>query len=268
MVANKDAGFEGIIIADGIGSHKLAELSSEFCCAELQKLLTEIKTPALIRFDELYNAVKAALITYSSEIEDAQGSSLGTTLLCVLEFDDHYQIAYAGNGSIWHVSGNFNQFSPARYLPWNSINLLNPHSVEENGKAALTNYISVTTAPPTPTVLQLSKNKNLPGEIIILTTDGIYSTDAVAVGKDDKEVIWIKAEENMTRLHDMLDLFLKNDPQHAGNDGLQRSLQDYLNNLSRDGLMHDDTTAGIIISSTTIEYHQQYWEKLKMSVVA
>jgi hypothetical protein len=186
---------------------------------------------------------------------------LGTTLLCALELENEFLIAYSGNGSIWHTKGSFNKFSPNRYLPWNSINLLNPHCSEEDGKAALYRYISVSDAQYLPTVIRLSKNLFTPGDIIIVTSDGVYSSDQVQIGKDESETVWIRSEESMPILYSELSDFLKKNPKETKNEDLEFALNVFLENLKTKNYMHDDTTLGVIITEKAIDFHQQFWEQ-------
>jgi PPM family protein phosphatase len=267
-VENEKAGFKGLIIADGIGSHKMSEIASAFCCKKLKEILEQVATDQ-IDFDFLYRNIKSELIDFSKSLKhdgDVREWQLGTTLICVLEFKLFYLIAYVGNGSVWHTAGAFAQFPKQIYVPWNSVNLLNPHSIEQMGKPALTNFISVTDAPSTPTIIKLNKTNSIAGEMIILTTDGIFSIDNVSVGKDENGVIWIRGEENMIQLYSYLTDFLRENPKTGGNEFLSFKMGEYLENLKKNGLMHDDTTVGIIISYETIEYYQKIWEQQILAI--
>jgi PPM family protein phosphatase len=264
-VTNMNAGFNGVIVADGIGSHKMSELSSKFCSEELKSILERINVDSEIDFKLIFTLVKSGLIKYSETINTAAYDipllQLGTTLICVLSFEEHYLIAYAGNGSVWHTAAGFDEFSTSIYVPWNSINLLNPQSVEVKGKAGLVNYISVTDASEIPVVLKVSKDNDGRGEIIILTTDGIFSNDNIATGKDEESRIWLLMEKNMTSLYGALSDFLKIDPVGKSKEGLKAKLEEYLAGLKENNAMHDDSTLGIIISSRAAMYYQDKWER-------
>jgi len=266
-VKNDRANFIGVIVADGIGSHFKAELSSRFCAEKLKELLEQIENVAEINFELLFKEIKNGLFEFAKQStefnfdEINKAKSLGTTLLCALELENEFLIAYSGNGSIWHTMGSFNKFSPNRYLPWNSINLLNPHCSEEEGKAALYRYISVSDAQYLPTVIRLSKNHFTPGDIIIVTSDGVYSSDQVQIGKDDSETVWIRSEESMPMLYSELSSFLKQNPKETKNEDLKFALNIFLENLKTKNYMHDDTTLGVIITEKVIDFHQQFWEQ-------
>jgi len=266
-VKNEKANFIGVIVADGIGSHFKAELSSKFCCEKLKEILEKVENVNEIDFYIYFKAINNSLLEFarkSSEFDFDKinkAQSLGTTLLCALELEKEYLFAYCGNGSIWHSNGSFNKFSPSRYLPWNSINLLNPHSNEQDGREALYRYLSITDAQCIPTIIRLSKNPLTPGDIIIITTDGVYSNDQVQIGKDDNEAIWIRSEESMPILYGVLSDFLKQNPKEATNLDLESSINIFLEDLKIKNYMHDDTTLGVIISGKTIDFHQQFLEQ-------
>ncbi|MBP9923544.1 MAG: protein phosphatase 2C domain-containing protein [Bacteroidia bacterium] len=266
-VKNERANFIGVIIADGIGSHFKAELSSKFCCEKLKEQLEIVENASEINFELFFQEIKSSLLEFAKQSpefnfnEINKTKSLGTTLLCALDLENEFLIAYAGNGSIWHTKGSFNKFSPNRYLPWNSVNLLNPHCNEEDGKAALYRYLSVSDAQYLPTVIRLSKNLFTPGDIIIVTSDGVYSSDQVQIGKDESETIWIRSEESMPMLYSELSDFLKNNPKETKNEDLEIALNIFLDNLKTKNYMHDDTTLGVIITEKAIDFHQQFWEQ-------
>lgn len=266
-VENTKIGISGVIVADGIGSHFKAEIAANFCSKKLKEIIETIDSIEKLNFERIYKDVKLSLIEFAKTTDEFdfnaidKNLSLGTTLICVLDCGDEYHIAYSGNGSIWQVDGRFNKFGKNFYLPWNSINLLNPHSIEQEGKAALYRYLSVSDTQHRPTVLTLSKNQFSPGEILIATTDGVFSNDAVPIGKDANSTLWIKGEETMPILYNKLSNFLSNNPIEAKNEDLEFSLNQYLNELKEKSIMHDDTTLGVIISVKTIEYHQSIYEK-------
>jgi PPM family protein phosphatase len=271
-VENSIADFIGVIVADGIGSHFKAEIASKFCVQKLKEKLEKVETVNQINFEVFFLEVKEELVEYakqSSEFDFEKinvEQSLGTTLICVIETAENFVVAYSGNGSVWHVKGDFNEFGPTRYLPWNSTNLLTPHCVEQEGKAALNRYISISKAECRPTVLQLSKDLILSGDIFVITTDGIYSTDQAQVGKDDNGMIWIRGEESMPVLYKHLSLFLKKNPAEFKSQDLESHLNHYLETLKEMKYIHDDTTIGVIITQTALNYHKKTFEKQSTTV--
>jgi serine/threonine protein phosphatase PrpC len=273
-VENSICGISGVILADGIGSHFKSEYSAKFCSEYLKKQIEALSNINYLDFDQLFSNVQAALIIEAKKNTEFdfnsldKENSLGTTLICVIDCDNFYNIAYVGNGSIWYISGGFTQFNSNFYLPWNSINLLNPHCVEQEGKSALERFISISDSNHTPTILKISKNTIQPGEIIVATTDGVSSNDAVQVGKDGEGTLWIKAEETLPILYDYLSKFMGNNIIQAHSTDLNLKLQSYLAELKTRGLMHDDTTLGVIVSQKAIEYHDKMNHNTMQSNIA
>lgn len=266
-VRHASLGFNGVILADGIGSHFKSELASKFCCTRLKEILENLVSFNQLDLETHFRDVQLGLIEFAKTSEEIdfetidKNQSLGTTLICLLDCGQYYQIAYAGNGSVWHIDGRFNKFGKNFYLPWNAINLLNPHCIEQDGKPALFRYLSISDTPFCPTVLKLFKNRFSPGEILIATTDGVYSNDAVPIGKDLNETLWIKGEESLPILFRQLSNFLSKNPIEALDEDLTFTLSLFLDELKDKSIMHDDTTIGAVISELAIEFHQIEFEK-------
>lgn len=265
LIINEAAKFKGIIVADGIGSHFRSELSSKYCTEKIKERLEQIMTIEDLNLDLLFTQTRTDLKSYAHshlKEDELNNNPFGTTLICALEFDDEYLIAYVGNGSIWQISGNFNHFGINRYLPWNTCNLLNPHTVEEEGKSALYKYFSINDSVSCkPSVIKVSKNEDCYGDIICITTDGVFSNDDVKIGKDDNDVIWIMGEESMKLLYAQLTEFFGQDLNKIEEIDVQVMLNKYLSELKERKLMHDDTTLGIIISPKVFQYQRSRVDK-------
>ena len=264
-VENKIIPFKGIIVADGIGSHARSELSSKFCSDRLKLKLESIERKEDIDFNLLFSDIKNDLIEFiENELSDYElkNNPVGTTLICSIELEDEYKIAYVGNGSIWQLSGAFNSFSSNRYLPWNSINLLNPHTIEQEGRSALYKFFSIGESSSIPSIITLSKNQDIYSDIIIITTDGIFTNDQMKIGKDENDVIWIMGEETMRLLYEKLDIFFKDHPNSATSNDLKVMLNDYLTELKNSKKLDDDATLGIIIQSNVFVYQKKRIELL------
>lgn len=265
LVHNLKLGFRGVIVADGIGSHARSELSSKFCAERLKEKLEDLESINNIDFKSFFFQLKMELIEYANvnlTIEEKVNNPFGTTLICVLDIEDEYHIAYIGNGSIWQISGNFNHFGLNRYLPWNSVNLLNPHTIEEEGKSKLYRFLSVSdTIDPSPSIIKISKNEASYGDLIVITSDGVYTNDEVRIGKDDSGVVWMMGDETMLLLYERLKILFQSNPQKINEEDVKFELENYLNVLKEKKIMHDDTTLGIIISQKVIQHQQTKFDK-------
>ena len=258
--------FKALFIADGLGSYKYAKLSSEriidFFVNEVNKFQGNVNE---IKFTEVFKQAKHKLIAYANEVitedekENNNDNLFGTTLISVIETDDKIKVSYAGNGAIWHIRGNFNEF-PSQYLfPWNAVNILNPHTVPENGKEALYRLISNNNdySECIPSIIELEKDTEY-GEIIMICTDGIYSGDQIKAGKNDKG-IWVKYEPLMLKFFEYISHFFKNNRLY-NKESIEQTLNQYLDEIKP--MLDDDATIGILISQKTLNYQNEInWQK-------
>jgi serine/threonine protein phosphatase PrpC len=251
-VINDALNFKAIILGDGIGSHFKPDEGSAFCVKSLKKHLENCKNHYELNFKELFKTVYSELKDNFSNVEGNivdKTQAYGTTLICAVELEDKYIVAYLGNGSAWHIRGNFHTFSPQRYLPWNAINLLNPHTVEENGKEALYKYIVLesTENQILPSVIEISKDNDLFGDIIIISTDGLYSNDHNPIAKDREGNIWIAGERKMELLFNRLKNLINENKFDVQT--INESMDEYLKEIIESKLVDDDTTFGIIFNN-------------------
>lgn len=251
-VINRKQNFKAIILGDGIGSHYKPDEGSEFCVKSLKNHLENCINFDDLNFKKLFHTVYNELKDNFKNLNDNnidKTQAYGTTLICVIEREDRYIISYLGNGSAWHIRGNFNSFSSQRYLPWNAINLLNPHTVEENGKEALYKYIALeaTEKQISPSVIEINKDNELFGDILIISTDGLYSNDHNPIAKDREGNIWIAGEKKIEMLFNRLkNLKIENKFEEQI---LNKSLNEYMKEITENKLIDDDTTFGIIINN-------------------
>ena len=186
---------------------------------------------------------------FAEELASLKPSSFGTTLIVGIDFPDRFVAAYVGNGSIWHVSGLFNTFPKMVCLPWNAVNLLTPDTIMSGGKEALYKifFYNGEKKHHKPTVLQLSKLSETPGDIFIITTDGVYSSDHAIAGKDDEGEIWIPSTAQFGLLHDYLKAYVEGN-EEINDKTLNQMLVRYLDHIKETKIMDDDTTLGVFIS--------------------
>jgi serine/threonine protein phosphatase PrpC len=249
---NDELNFKAIILGDGIGSHYKPDEGSAFCVKSLKKLLENCKNHNELNFKDLFKTVYYELKDNFSNIEGTKidkTQAYGTTLICAVELQDKYIVAYLGNGSAWHIRGNFHTFSPQHYLPWNALNLLNPHTVEENGKEALYKYIVLesTENQISPSVIEINKDNELFGDIILISTDGLYSNDHNPIAKDREGNIWIAGERKMELLFNLLKNLINENNFEV--QIINENIDEYLKEIIESKLIDDDTTFGIIFNN-------------------
>lgn len=248
-----------LVVADGLGSFHYSEVASEFVCKKFVEAIEKLENINDLNLVNIFEEVQIDLKKkYEEDIpeDDRIKNAYGTTLISCIETLDDFIIGYVGNGGIFHIRGDFNNFPERFYLPWNSINLLNPHSKEEEGKNAMYKFLSPNGHPEQiiPSVIRLSKDRFGSGDIIMICTDGIYSYDEVKIGKDPNGKIWISGETAMELFYKHLKLFFKK--ENYNNDNLNESIQDYLGELKSKKLLDDDATLSLLISSTALNYQK------------
>lgn len=263
LIENDLLNLKGIVIADGIGSLEKSNLASEFVAKYVCQYINSIKFLQDINFEIIFIEAKNNFLKYISENDDffSGNKDCGTTLIVVLTYfeNEHYRIkiGYLGNGAIWHIRGNFNQFNESQILPWSSINYLNPHTLQQEGDNPL--YKSITSSSDykeiIPTTLDINNDENF-GDIIMLCTDGIYSYDQVEIGRDKKGNIWINGEKSMDLFYSHIKL-LFSEFKEFSTDQLEETLKKYLADLNESGSLEDDATIGIIILPKVFEYQQK-----------
>lgn len=253
---NSALNIKGVLVADGIGTCKEAAFTSKFVVEAAVRFLENLKKGDEINFEVLFSYIQTELIRYVSEnliafgLTEMENSYFGSTLIIAIETENTFKIAYIGNGAIWHFRGDFYKYFQNQYLPWSVINMLNPHSVEENGKEALYKYFTTLLEKNlvVPTTLEISKD-NLLGDIIMICTDGIYSYDQTAIGRVASG-IWIHANEQISSIIKQLNSFLNE--KNCTNEGLGNSIENYFASLASKDIFDDDASIGLIITEEAI----------------
>jgi PPM family protein phosphatase len=256
-IENPKLQLNGVVVADGLGSFFLAKEASDFVTQFVKQKIEALEKIDDLNFENIFKEAKNELINYAISKEIVLNkATLGTTLIIAVHYQTPEQtygnikIAYVGNGAIWHLRGNFNQFNESQLLPWNSLNYLNPHSIQEEGKEALYKLISVSDnfGEAIPTVLTIRTDENF-GDIIMICTDGIYSYDQIQIGKDNNGRTWISGEKSMTSFYASLDDYFK-----LKEDNLNQSLQTYLSKHNEIEPFDDDATLALLITSKAISH--------------
>lgn len=256
--------YNAVFIADGLGSYKYAKLSSErvidFFINETKKFNGKLID---VRFKEVYRQAKNKLIEFANdslrEDEKNEDNLFGTTAISLVETANRIKVAYAGNGAIWHIRGNFNIFPSTYLFPWNAINILNPHTIPENGKEALYRLISNNNdfQECVPSIIEIEKDEEY-GDIIMICTDGIYSSDQIKAGKNDKG-IWVKYEPTMLKFFEYLSHFFSNNSIY-NSEAIKQTIDQYLEELKP--MLDDDATIGILITKRALNYQNEInWRK-------
>lgn len=267
---NQDAGAAfrfgdggAVLVADGLGSHYGAEIASalvvEHARRHLEASAKEEAEPDLRR---AFEAARQALSQHVASVavdlpaDLVHSVAFGTTLICAVDSPARLSIAYVGNGGLIHLRGNFNDFPASQLLPWSAINYLNPHSISSGGHNVLYKLLSpwIPPANATPTCLDIAKENELHGDILMACSDGIFSYDQTSIGRDPEGHVWISADRAVTAFYDALGQFFA-----AGvldSPALERCLQRYLAAVDAEQPLGDDATLGVVISAQAIRYQE------------
>lgn len=249
------------IVADGIGqSHNAGEGARwlvKNLINELEPNTSFYKKQVDVTLSLLKEKFKEKLGL--PELKPDEVQRYGTTLLLIHETPDTYHIAYLGNGAIFHIRPQ--QLGLPSNLPWYSVNMLNPHSVFQQGKEALTRYFSpdASDAQVEPTFLTLSKNQHS-GDILIACTDGIFSQDSILGGLAANGDIYTRIDANMLALYESLRALAKQ--PIIDQESLLQMIKDYLAEMHTEGSTRpadDDTALAISITPAAVRYMKEHF---------
>jgi serine/threonine protein phosphatase PrpC len=263
VIDDVSSGIAGVIVADGIGSHFRSELASSAACSALKDALSIRRPAGAPDLEESFGTVSARLrddfgsLVASLPDGVTPSDAYGTTLLFAGLSSSAMHMGYVGNGAIFHVRGDFADFPPSRILPWTSLNYVNPHTSWVDGSPALHKWVSPSgdAAQAKPTVMAVTRDLELRGDILIVCSDGVYSYDQAPVGLDSSGRPWISGEESMQLMYAELATFCRSGDLTAR--ALQQMLDRYLATLCERDLVNDDCTVGIVISDTALRYHER-----------
>lgn len=255
LVTNAQVGLKAMIIADGLGSYAYPKEAATRVTEFVKQGLEKVATPN-IDYNKIFRGAKRDLQRLADTYRELPDEALGTTLIVVVEQPDAVTIAYVGNGAVWHLRGDFNHFSENRSLPWNSLNYLNPHTVQNPmGKEALYRLISNNNSEDeaTPTILRINKDELHAGDIFIACTDGLYSTDQIPVGKLGNGTLWLGENDRMAQLYSHLDKFFQSVMYITT---LSEALMSFLEHTHQNEPLDDDTTMAMLVTKRAFKYQQ------------
>lgn len=249
----------GVAVADGLGSYSQARQAARNAVVGVAAWLRRTPEAAPDRLRQLFADIHHALRECgrtSAGGADPEAQTFGTTLIVALETSTELVAAYAGNGAIWHIRGNFDDFPASTALPWSAVNYLSPHSVLRDGREVLYRILDAAAEhPPVPAVVRVEKDADF-GDIFLVCTDGIYSADQLTQGTDADGKLWLSGEATMVEFYRALrQLFAGWSGE--GEPALEHALQGYLTELRGRGMLEDDATVGVIVTARALEYQRR-----------
>jgi hypothetical protein len=179
-------------------------------------------------------------------------------LIVALETPTQLIAAYVGNGSIWHIRGNFDETIGQSPLPWSSVNYLSPHSIAVKGRESLFNIVSAADGSQAlpPTVVAIDKDQRF-GDILVVCTDGIQSADQTLYGLDANGKGWLAVEPSLVLLHEELAAYFELRSAADPSQDLEEAMEGYLAKLKAGRLLEDDATLGVIVTPAALHYQDR-----------
>ena len=252
--------FNAVLVADGLGSYKYAQKASNSVIESFLKELKNLEDISSLDFESVFKIAKEELVKLSkimtTKDESETDNLFGTTAIALVETKKSIKIGYVGNGAIWHIRGNFNEFPAVYSFPWNAVNFLNPHSISENGKEALYRLISDYKddyRESVPSVIEIKKDLQQ-GDILMICTDGIFSEDQRKMFNHKEKGALVQYEKTMKKFFDYLKQFFEQNCEYT-NENLETALNSYLSEMKPS--LDDDATLGVLITQCALDYQNK-----------
>lgn len=252
-----DKKYSVLVVADGLGSFQKARESSRMVVDSV--LSTRPFDADELDLKKTFTRAQKLLLSQRDEIQGSSDENIfGTTLICLVETEQKMFLAYAGNGSAWHLRGNFSCTANSDGIPWSANNLLNPHSFRHRGREVLYRLLSddPDVERSRPSVLSIDKDPYY-GDIVILTSDGVDSADQQRFGKNQKGT-WLRQNEILLQLYNYIHEWLKSTSNFTPS-GLEALIMDFL--FQHQDSFQDHASIGILITRECISYYQREHHK-------
>lgn len=180
----------------------------------------------------------------------------GTTFIYAkIESDDSVSLSYLGNGSVFHLHGDFHELPPNVKKPYRYSNILLPHA---NKDGVLLRHISHQSNPPEliPSFVTLSLS-GIHGDIILAFTDGISSLEEEIIVTDNQNRDWRIQSECVLTILENLHNWLRKAGADVKQTDLNSFLEEILLELKSKKMLEDDASIGLIITKEVFEYYKR-----------
>lgn len=242
-----------IALADGLGSSVDGHLAASLASGAFIEAV-KAREIAGQPFDfeairEIWRSAADRIVAHFQEHRaqyEGARAPLQTTLIALISTKDLYYLSYLGNGSAWLVRGDFLQFKTRRW-PWCLSDLMVGHTaLDHKGRDVL--YGILGPAGPTTEIAIHAVNMDpLKGEMFILTSDGISSSDHLRLGPDKSGKLWIEVNPLIEKLL-MSYLAPPKTPDSQTRSLADDTLTDILQRFLAESTLDDDATVGVFIS--------------------
>lgn len=242
-----------LVLCDGIGEFVDSAKAAELTIKNI--LFSERKSEIMTYVDESANEIVEKNIV--------GGTTLISACIDRIEEVESLTIAYIGNGSVFHLNGDFFEL-PSSYndsnRPYRFSNLMVPN-VDKEG--VLLRHISHHSSREEliPSFIELSLT-GCNGDIILLFTDGISSLEEDIIVVDDQQRIWRNQSENVSTILNDLHEWLKNNHAVISQEKLDQFLELELTKLKNMKKLEDDASIGIIFTDAVLDYYKKTYHAI------
>jgi len=258
-IQNEDAGWpvlldagSGLVICDGVGSSASCARAAAYVAKLLSQDIANADSEAISGqfLRESLKKTQRVLVELETDlnIEEALRSNcLATTVIAVIERTNDYLVGYVGNGSVHVIPGDFLEFVRRDRWPWGTTQMLVPQtSLSEGGTEMLDAVFSPRSRVDSIRISTIEKDRNL-GELLVATTDGVFSPDHQRSGRDLDGRLWLQVDPHFESL---LFKSLAELPEICKQRGLaaRSALSTLLQQFLAQGSWDDDATIGVLIS--------------------
>src|SRR6185295_17903681 len=104
-----------------------------------------------------------------------------------------------------------------------------------------------------PSLIEISSDTES-GDIILICTDGIFSSDQAECTKDGFGDVWQKSDSRIMLFFEHLKIYFTQ--KLFTNQSLEKMLKGYLNALLYNKMIDDDATVGVVILPKVMDYQK------------
>jgi len=239
-----------IVICDGIGEFNDSAKAAEITIDNI--LLAEQKQGIIGMINRSAKNILSNSIDGGTTLISATIDSIEETLML--------RIAYIGNGSVFHLHGNYHEIHASHdssSKPYRFSNILIPH-IDKEG--VLLRHIShhSNEAELIPSFIDLSLT-GINGDIVLLFSDGISSLEDDIIVTDDQQRMWRYQSENVSIVLSDLHEWLKSKSSEINQKVMDDFLDSTLMKLKNDKKLEDDASIGLIISDSVLNYYKEFY---------
>lgn len=239
-----------IILCDGIGEFPQSDLAAEMLIENIANVQNR---------NEITPFIERTVVEIKND-KIIGGTTLITAIIDNSVGEERVEITYIGNGSIYHLPGDYNDL-PLSYSASNKAsrfsNILIPH-VDKEGTLLrhISHHSTLNEIVPSSITMSLS---GIHGDIILIFSDGISSLENEIIVMDDQKRIWRNQSESVSFILDELHTWLIQNSDSIDQLKMDQFLETTLSKLKEAKKLEDDASIGLIITETVLKYYKELY---------